>query len=84
MFVSDSQKPLLGQIQDAQSTVSLPASCPSPAVVDVSENIRSKLYAIFSKMGMSSFILYLLHLKHAACVTCNNSTHSSLIYEKSL
>ena len=47
----DSQKPLVGQIQDVQSTISLPASCPSPAIVDVSENTRSKIYGIFSKMG---------------------------------
>jgi len=61
--LSDSEKPLVGQIQDAQSTVSQPASCPSPAVVDVSENVRSKLYAIFSKMGMFSSVLYLPRLK---------------------
>jgi len=47
----DPQKPLIGQIQGAQPTVSLPASSPSPAVLDVSENTRSKVYAIFSKMG---------------------------------
>jgi len=52
----DSQKPLAGLIQDAQSIVSLPASCPSPAIVDVSENSRSKLYAIFSKMGKFSCV----------------------------
>jgi len=52
----DSQKPLIGQVQDAQAAVSLPASCPSPAIVDVSENTRSKLYAIFCKMGKCSCI----------------------------
>jgi len=52
--VLDSQKPLVGLIQDAQCTVSLPASCPSPAIVDVSENTRSNLYAIFCKMGKFS------------------------------
>lgn len=65
MFISDSEKPLIGQIQDAQSTVSLPASCPSPAVVDISENVRSKLYAIFCKMGMLSCVLYSQHLRLA-------------------
>jgi len=67
--MSDSQKPLIGQIQDEQSTVSLPASCQSPAVVDVSENIRSKLYAIFCKMGVFSCLFYLLHLTLAVFAT---------------
>ena len=61
IFVTDSQKPLVGQLQDAESTVSMPASCPSPAIVDVFENARSKLYAIFSKMGKSSCICDSLH-----------------------
>jgi len=56
--VPDSQKPLVGQIQDAQSTISLPASCPSPAIVDVSENTRSKIYGIFSKMGKFHCVIY--------------------------
>jgi len=67
--VSDPQKPLAGQIQDEQATVSLPASCPSPAVVDVSENIRSKVYAIFCKMGMFIFMLYFWYLGFAVYVT---------------
>jgi len=44
-------KPLIGQHQDAQPVISLPASCPSEAIVDVSENIRAKIYAIFCKIG---------------------------------
>lgn len=49
--ISDGTRPLSGRLQYMQSTVSLPASCPSLAIVDVSENIRAKLYAIFSKIG---------------------------------
>jgi len=64
--MSDSEKPLIGQIQDAQSTVSLPASCPSPAIVDVFENTRSKLHAIFSKMGKFNYTLCLIC---AVCIT---------------
>lgn len=49
--IADTQKPLLGQLQDSQAVISLPASCPSQAIVDVSENLRAKIYAIFNKIG---------------------------------
>lgn len=49
--ISDTQKPLLSQLQDNQAVISLPANCPSQAIVDVSENLRAKVYAIFNKIG---------------------------------
>lgn len=49
--IADTQKPLLSQLQDSQAVISLPASCPSQAIVDVSENLRAKIYAVFNKIG---------------------------------
>ena len=41
----------MGQFQENQGTMTLPASCPSQSIVDVSENMRAKLYALFCKIG---------------------------------
>lgn len=50
---SDAQKPLMGNFQENQGIISLPAQCPSQSIVDVSENMRAKLYALFCKIGES-------------------------------
>jgi hypothetical protein len=49
--IADPENPLSPHSDRPRSVVSLPASCPSAAIVDVSENIRAKLYSIFSKIG---------------------------------
>lgn len=42
----------MGKVQkESVSSVPLPADVASPAVVEVSENIRAKIYTIFSKLG---------------------------------
>jgi len=41
----------MGELQAKQGVVPLPANCPSQAIVDVSENMRAKIYALFSKIG---------------------------------
>lgn len=50
-----------------QSRISIsnpsPANAPSQAVVEVSENIRAKVYTIFSKLG--KYIFYKFFLKSA-------------------
>nr|KAG5707622.1 hypothetical protein BaRGS_031004 [Batillaria attramentaria] len=51
--ISDVTKPLMGHIQEERGTVSLPAKCPSQAIVDVSENMRAKIYSIFCKIGFT-------------------------------
>ena len=33
--------------------MSLPANCPSQAIVDVSENMRAKIYSLFCKIGFT-------------------------------
>ena len=49
--VTDANRPLMGQFQLNQGVISLPANCPSQAIVDISENMRAKIYAIFCKIG---------------------------------
>ncbi|XP_039593272.1 cilia- and flagella-associated protein 69-like [Polypterus senegalus] len=49
--IVDSKKPLLGLYQESEPVMPLPANSPSPAVMDVSENMRAKIYSILSKIG---------------------------------
>ena len=50
---TDVSRPLMGRIQEERGTVSLPANCPSQAIVDVSENMRAKIYSLFCKIGFT-------------------------------
>lgn len=49
--VADLKRPLMGTVQERQGVIPLPASRPSQAIVDVSENMRTKLYSMFCKLG---------------------------------
>ncbi|KAK7110003.1 cilia- and flagella-associated protein 69-like isoform X2 [Littorina saxatilis] len=51
--ITEVHKPLMGRVQEERGTVSLPASCPSQAIVDVSENMRAKIYSLFCKIGFT-------------------------------
>ncbi|KAK3587960.1 hypothetical protein CHS0354_014478 [Potamilus streckersoni] len=51
--IADVRKPLMGILQEEQGVIPLPASCPSQAIVDVSENMRAKIYSLFCKIGFS-------------------------------
>ncbi|XP_052683421.1 cilia- and flagella-associated protein 69-like [Crassostrea angulata] len=51
--IADITKPLMGALQEFQGVVPLPASNPSQSIVDVSENMRAKLYSLFCKIGWS-------------------------------
>ena len=49
----------MGDLQEKQGVISLPATAPSQAIVDVSENMRAKIYALFCKLGtIQTFIKY--------------------------
>ncbi|XP_013998113.2 cilia- and flagella-associated protein 69 isoform X3 [Salmo salar] len=53
--ISDPKKPILCYYQEEEdSQVSLPANRPSAAVMDVSENLRSKIYSVFCKLGFEA------------------------------
>ena len=49
--VADLKRPLMGTVQERQGVIPLPADRPSQAIVDVSENMRAKLYSMFCKLG---------------------------------
>ncbi|XP_064410355.1 cilia- and flagella-associated protein 69 [Latimeria chalumnae] len=49
--IVDLKKPLVGQFQEEQGVIPLPASYPSAAVMDISENMRAKIYSIFCRLG---------------------------------
>ena len=51
----DPHKPIMSTVQERQGIISLPSSFPSPAIVDVSENIRAKVFSLVSKLGMLRF-----------------------------
>ncbi|PVD30636.1 hypothetical protein C0Q70_09909 [Pomacea canaliculata] len=51
--ITDVTKPLMGQLQEERGTVSLPSQFPSQAIVDVSENMRAKIYSFFCKIGFT-------------------------------
>ncbi|XP_071803414.1 cilia- and flagella-associated protein 69-like [Asterias amurensis] len=49
--IADTKKPLMGAVQDEAGIVPLPANSRSQAIVDVCENMRAKVYALFCKIG---------------------------------
>ncbi|KAG7324496.1 hypothetical protein KOW79_012512 [Hemibagrus wyckioides] len=49
--IADEKKPLLTMYQEQEPLESIPANTPSPAVTDVSENLRAKIYAFFCRLG---------------------------------
>ena len=50
--------------QEDQGVIPLPAACPSQAIVDVSENMRAKIYAIFGKIGeFETEVTCLFHMR---------------------
>lgn len=51
--IMDHTRPLMGVLQEKQGVIPQPASNPSQAIVDVSENMRAKIYSIFCKIGFT-------------------------------
>lgn len=66
--IADLQRPLMGTVQERQGVIPLPADRPSQAIVDVSENMRAKIYSMFCKLGRQQLNqkLYLLPLQQEA------------------
>ncbi|KAM7433104.1 hypothetical protein ABFA07_016561 [Porites harrisoni] len=52
--MADLQRPLMGTVQERQGVIPLPADRPSQAIVDVSENMRAKIYSMFCKLGFNA------------------------------
>ena len=57
VVVPELKKPLMCRLQELQGVTPLPANCPSQAIVDVSENMRAKIFALFGKIGTSCCML---------------------------
>lgn len=51
--ICDIKRPLMGTLQEEKGFTPLPANCPSQAIVDVSENMRAKIYSLFCKIGFT-------------------------------
>ncbi|XP_037650921.1 cilia- and flagella-associated protein 69-like isoform X1 [Sebastes umbrosus] len=49
--ITDAQRPILNHHQQQDAQLSFPANTPSAAVLELSENLRSKIYSIFCKLG---------------------------------
>ncbi|XP_044028745.1 cilia- and flagella-associated protein 69-like isoform X2 [Siniperca chuatsi] len=49
--IADPQRPILSLYQQGDTQLSFPANVPSAAVLELSENLRSKIYSIFCKLG---------------------------------
>ncbi|XP_074659217.1 cilia- and flagella-associated protein 69-like isoform X1 [Tubulanus polymorphus] len=49
--IADFSNPLVGALQAEMGIIPLPSTCPSHSIVDVSENLRAKIYSLFTKLG---------------------------------
>ncbi|XP_030267530.1 cilia- and flagella-associated protein 69 isoform X1 [Sparus aurata] len=49
--IADPQRPLLSLQQQDDTKLSFPVDVPSPAVLELSENLRSKIYSILCRIG---------------------------------
>jgi len=52
-IICNAEKPLIGQQQFSRGVASLPATQPSEAIVDVADNNRAKIFALFSRIGFT-------------------------------
>lgn len=48
------QQPLVGAEQNACGVPPIPSHCPSASIIDVTENMRAKVYALCCKLGISN------------------------------
>ncbi|XP_015709005.1 cilia- and flagella-associated protein 69 isoform X2 [Coturnix japonica] len=52
--IADVKSPIAGSFQKEQEVVPVPSGCPSFAIVEISENIRAKLYSLLCKLGFDN------------------------------
>ncbi|NXV11581.1 CFA69 protein, partial [Cepphus grylle] len=50
----DMEKPIASSFQKQQEVIPIPANCPSFAIMEISENIRAKLYSLLCKLGFEN------------------------------
>ncbi|NXE79572.1 CFA69 protein, partial [Cochlearius cochlearius] len=54
--IVDMKRPLASRLQKQQEIIPMPANSPSFAIVEISENIRAKLYSLLCKLGFENLI----------------------------
>ncbi|XP_062423721.1 cilia- and flagella-associated protein 69 isoform X3 [Rhea pennata] len=52
--IVDMKRPIVSSFQKQQEVISMPANCPSFAIVEIAENIRAKLYSLLCKLGFEN------------------------------
>ncbi|NWS42034.1 CFA69 protein, partial [Probosciger aterrimus] len=52
--IVDMKRPITSSFQKQQEVIPLPANCPSFAILEISENIRAKLYSLLCKLGFEN------------------------------
>lgn len=52
-IIIDHQKPLVTKEQEEEPLQALPSNAPSKAIVEITENMRAKIYGLFCKLGFS-------------------------------
>lgn len=52
--IADVKRPIAGSFQKEQEIIPMPSSCPSFAIIEISENIRAKLYSLLCKLGFEN------------------------------
>lgn len=52
--ITDTSCPLMTASQESHGIVSLPVSFSSPAIVEVADNLRAKIYSIFCQLGFNN------------------------------
>ncbi|NXT62258.1 CFA69 protein, partial [Chaetops frenatus] len=53
-MIVDTKRPIATSFQKQQRVIPVPASCPSFAIMEISENIRAKIYSLFCKLGFEN------------------------------
>uniref|UniRef100_A0A8B9MPV2 Cilia and flagella associated protein 69 n=1 Tax=Accipiter nisus TaxID=211598 RepID=A0A8B9MPV2_9AVES len=52
--IADVKRPIASSFQKQQEVIPMPANCPSFAIMEISENIRAKLYSLLCKLGFEN------------------------------
>ncbi|NWH94727.1 CFA69 protein, partial [Aegithalos caudatus] len=52
--IVDTKRPIVTSFQKQQKVIPVPASCPSFAIMEISESIRAKIYSLFCKLGFEN------------------------------
>ncbi|XP_032909535.1 cilia- and flagella-associated protein 69 isoform X1 [Catharus ustulatus] len=52
--IVDTKRPIVTSFQKRQKVIPVPASCPSFAIMEISESIRAKVYSLFCKLGFEN------------------------------